>query len=208
MNPTIFLVRHGETDLNDPKNEAIRGYSDIPLGINGVVGVKDTARFLADGDYPIQRVLSSPLQRAMMTAQMIADPFKAKVVPNHGLLPWNLGKLTGVAVKIAAAQMNYYQDYPDIKVTEGESYRDFYDRWTKALDDMLLYAETHLEEILVGVVHSRNLLALPSILGDRNIGDVPVKGGPDPESVTKIEKEDDTWTMKVIFEEKNNEMVY
>src|SRR5579863_9346231 len=113
MNPTILLVRHGETALNDPKNEAIRGYSDIPLSVEGSKGVKAAAQFLADEELPIPRILASPLQRTMMTAQVIADPSHAKVIPTNGLLPWNLGDLTGQPIKEVAPIMDYYQEYYD-----------------------------------------------------------------------------------------------
>jgi broad specificity phosphatase PhoE len=201
MNSTVLLVRHGETALNDPKNEAIRGYSDIPLSIEGSKGVKAAAQFLADSKMTIVRVLSSPLQRTMMTAMVIAAPSHAKVIPCNGLLPWNLGDLTGKPIKKVAPTMDYFQEYSDIKVPNGESYRDFYNRWAEALDKMFLYAEENPTEVLVGVVHSRNLLALPSILGDRNIGDVPVKGGPEPESITKIEQINGEWKMSLLWEE-------
>jgi broad specificity phosphatase PhoE len=201
MNPTILLVRHGETPLNDPKNEAIRGYSDIPLSVEGKRGVEEAAEFLRAMDYPIQRVLSSPLQRAMMTAMVVADPRHAKVIPENSLLPWNLGDLSGKPIKDVAPLMDWLQDHPDIKAPRGESYCDFYYRWAAGLDRMLYYATVHEDEILVGVVHSRNLLALPSVLGDRNIGDVPVKGGPPPESITKLENIDGEWTMSLLWEE-------
>src|SRR5579863_9442045 len=116
MNPTILLVRHGETTLNDPKNEAIRGYSDVPISVEGTKGIKDASQFLADSKLKIVRVLSSPLQRTMMTAQIVAAPSHAKVVPSNGLLPWNLGKLTGQPIKEVAKIMDYYQEYPDMKV--------------------------------------------------------------------------------------------
>jgi broad specificity phosphatase PhoE len=201
MNPTVLLVRHGETALNDPKNEAIRGYSDIPLSIDGSKGVKAAAAFLADSGLTIVRILASPLQRTMMTAMTIAEPTKARVIPCNGLLPWNLGDLTGKPVKEVATLMDWYQEFHEIKVTNGESYGNFYNRWSEALDKMLIYAVDNPTEVLVGVVHSRNLLALPSILGDRNIGDVPVKGGPPPESITKIELGEEGWKMSLFWEE-------
>lgn len=199
MTPTVLLVRHGTTEMNDPTNERIRGYSDIPLSYEGKQIIKKTAEFLKD--YPVKKVLASPLQRSIMTADLIADAH-AKVYPNHGLLPWNLGDYSEQPVKEVASKMNYLQHYPDIKAPRGESYRDFYSRWSDALDKMLLYAVEYPEEIVVGVVHSRNLLALPSILGDKNIGDVPVKGGAPPGAVIAITNDGEGWNLKVIYEEK------
>lgn len=199
---TILLIRHARTELNDPSNEKIRGYADIPISFEGKEATKRTAEFVKGLGLPIQRILSTPLQRGIMTAHLIGQQFDAKIIPNDGLLPWNLGKLMGQPVKDVAARMDYLQEFPDIKAPEGESYRAFYSRWTDALDLMMFYATAHPDEVVVGVVHSRNLLALPSILGERQIGDVPVKGGPGPESVTRLDSdESNTWSMKLIWDE-------
>lgn len=202
MIPTVFLIRHGKTELNDPANEKIRGYSDIPISRDGKVEVENTRKFLEDGKFPVKRILTSPLQRAMMTAEITASSH-ARVYPNQGLLPWNLGRLTAQAVKVVAPTMDYLQEYPDLKAPEGESYRAFYDRWSSTLKKMLVFAEQEPDQIVVGVVHSRNLLALPSIIEGTPIGDVPVKGGPGPASVTQISKDGDEWKIKVLWDEHN-----
>ena len=200
MMPTILLIRHARTPFNNPADERIRGYSDVPISYEGKQGLLKTAEFLRKQDFPITRILSTPLQRGMMTAEVIGQAISAKVIPEHGLLPWNLGKLSGVPIKEAAVLMDHLQDTADIKAPEGESYRDFFNRWSEALTKMQIWAEEHPDEVLAGVVHSRNLLALPSLLGAKSIGDVPVKGGPDPESVTQLLLNDaGNWEMKVIW---------
>lgn len=186
--------------MNDPGNEKIRGYSDIPLSYEGKKGIEATAQFLKDGKFPIVHILSSPLQRAMMTSQLVAGD-RARVIPHQGLLPWNLGRYTEQPVKEVADKMNHLQSMPDLKAPEGESYRSFYERWGDTLDRMLEFVTKESDEILVGVVHSRNLLALPSILGNKEIGDVPVKGGPDPGAVVEISKKPGgEWEIKTIWE--------
>lgn len=199
--PELLLVRHGRTELNDPANEKIRGYSDIPISFVGKQGVEEAAEFLSKQNFPVHRILSSPLQRGILTASIIAEELSAKVIPNQGLLPWNLGALSGQPVKEVAPKMDYLQEFPDIKAPEGESYREFYTRWMDTLDMMMFYSLKHSDEVLIGVVHSRNLLALPSILGSRQIGDVPVKGGPGPESVTRVFQDDSgDWKFETIWD--------
>lgn len=199
--PEVLLVRHGRTELNDPSNEKIRGYSDVPISFIGKQGVEAAAEFIAKQKFPVKRILASPLQRGMMTASLIAEKTGSRVIPNQGLLPWSLGALTGQPIKEVAPKMDYLQEFPDIKSPEGESYKSFYTRWADALDLMLYYATKHPDETLIGVVHSRNLLALPSILGSRQIGDVPVKGGPGPESVTRVHMDDKgDWKFEVIWD--------
>ena len=196
--PTILLVRHGRTELNAPADERIRGHADVPISFEGKQNVLQTSKFLKTVGYPIKKILSSPLQRAIMTANLLVPD--AKVVPNQGLTPWDLGKLTGEPVKTIASDMNWYQHHPGVEVPGGESYQAFYDRWSYALEKMFAYARSNPLEALVGVVHSRNLLALPSIIGSKGIGSVPVKGGPGPESVTKLTLQDDTWVMDVVWD--------
>lgn len=197
----FLLVRHAKTDLNDPSNEKIRGYSDVPISYEGKKATEETRDFLRGLNLPVQRVVSSPLQRAIMTSSLISEAFgPAQVIPNKGLLPWNLGALSETPVITAIPQMDYLQEFSDIKAPKGESYRSFYARWTASLDMLMYYAEHHLDEILVAVTHSRNLLALPSVLGSRQIGDVPTKGGPEPSSVTKVYQDDSgSWTYKTIW---------
>jgi broad specificity phosphatase PhoE len=184
--------------MNDPKNERIRGYSDVPLSYEGKLAAEATGEFLAKTKMNICHVISSPLQRAIMTSNLVTQG-DALVKPDKRLLPWNLGKLMGEPVKAVAPKMDFLQEYPDLTAPEGESYREFYDRWTRGLDAMMAYAIDHSDEVLVGVVHSRNLLAMPSILGDRNIGDVPVKGGPSPASVVQLTYVKGTWHKKLIW---------
>lgn len=205
--PQIYLVRHATTELNDPDNEKVRGYTDVPIDTRGVMAVEITAKFLrkqqASEEAPNKRILTSPLQRAVMTSEIIASAIGSKIVPNRGLLPWDVGELSGEPIKTVAKDLNYYQEYPDIEVPKGESYRTFYDRWSDCLQRMLDFAERHPDEVVIGVVHSRNLLALPSILEGKSIGDVPVKGGPEPASVTRVYKPNGEWKMEVIHEAKS-----
>jgi broad specificity phosphatase PhoE len=199
--PTVLLVRHGRTEFNDPAEERIRGHSDIPISFEGKEGVLKTAKFLKDVGYPFHKILTSPLQRTIMTAKLLSAD--AKIVPSSGLSPWDLGKLTGEPVKDLIPQLNWYQHHPDVTVPNGESYQTWYDRWSRMLDKMFTYAKSNPMEVVLGVVHSRNLLALPSILGSTGVGSVPVKGGPGPESVTKLTYLDDSWTMEVVWDIEN-----
>jgi probable phosphoglycerate mutase len=70
VNPRIILVRHGVTDWN--REGRFQGHKDAPLAAEG----REEARLLADRlaasarDRPV-RILSSPLSRALETAQVI-----------------------------------------------------------------------------------------------------------------------------------------
>ena len=62
----LYLARHGETDLNI--DDRYQGISDAPLNARGI----DQARALALAlPLDVTRIVSSPLQRALQTAQAV-----------------------------------------------------------------------------------------------------------------------------------------
>jgi broad specificity phosphatase PhoE len=69
---TVWLVRHGEAEA--PPGLAI-GHGDPPLSVRGQRQIERLAKRLAA--QPVQRVFSSDLKRARLTAEQIAA--------NHGL---------------------------------------------------------------------------------------------------------------------------
>jgi probable phosphoglycerate mutase len=84
----IYLVRHGETDWN--RERRIQGSSDIPLNSTGQAQAKTTGELLSRRQW--DGIFTSPLSRAMETAQIIADqvglpapiPLSAVVERNYG----------------------------------------------------------------------------------------------------------------------------
>ena len=65
----ICLIRHGETDWNVLRK--LQGRTDIPLNENGRKQSKEVGEFLLK--YQWDRIISSPLKRAVSTAKIIAD---------------------------------------------------------------------------------------------------------------------------------------
>ena len=65
----IILVRHGETTWN--VEGRYQGQEDTPLSERGL----EQGRLLAEGlkDVPLDRAISSPLQRSFKTCQFCAD---------------------------------------------------------------------------------------------------------------------------------------
>ncbi len=67
----IYLVRHGETDWN--KERRLQGNKDIPMNSHGISQMERVGVYMADSDYRIDTFISSPLQRARMSAEIIAS---------------------------------------------------------------------------------------------------------------------------------------
>jgi broad specificity phosphatase PhoE len=89
----IILVRHGETEWN--RQHRIQGSaSDNPLN---EIGLRQAERLaLCLKGETIEAIYSSPLLRAMRTAQTIAEYHGLEVVPLPSLKEIDMGELEGV----------------------------------------------------------------------------------------------------------------
>ncbi|WP_036418467.1 histidine phosphatase family protein [Mycobacterium sp. 155] len=87
----VYLARHGRTRLN--AEDRLRGLSDPPLDEVGRAEASRLAVALA-GTRPVA-VLSSPLQRAVVTAQIIGAATHAPVSIDNRLNDRDYGSLTG-----------------------------------------------------------------------------------------------------------------
>ena len=66
---TIYIVRHGETDNN--KERVLQGRSNLPLNEVGIKQAEKVKEYFAEKDIQFDKVYSSPLIRAIKTAQII-----------------------------------------------------------------------------------------------------------------------------------------
>lgn len=66
----IYLLRHGETDWN--KKGLLQGHTDISLNQNGRIQVADTVRIMNGLRLRMDRIVSSPLKRALESAKIAA----------------------------------------------------------------------------------------------------------------------------------------
>ncbi len=88
----IILARHGETEWN--VEEVFRGRIDIELNQTGIKQAELLAEYL--GDLKIDAIYSSPLKRAVGTAEIIAGYHKLDVEIAPGLIDFNYGKWQGL----------------------------------------------------------------------------------------------------------------
>ena len=187
----IYLVRHGNTTY-DTKVDALL---DPPLDKDGVDRVKRTVAFLDREGIKADVIVSSPLQRALAVAEMIAHG-STKVTTHNACLPWNLGDLMGKEGAMVKDKLQFLKDYPDLKAPHGESYRTFYLRWEGFLRTAMKYTGT-----LLITTHSRNINALQSIIGGNPVGDVE-ESAPEASVTFLADNGFDDWTYKIIWEGK------
>ena len=97
----LYLVRHGETDGN--VQQWYQGSTDVPLNARGIAQAKYLSQFLQSVHF--DGIYSSTLQRAKMTAEIIAKP--------HGL------------------DVQSYDELQEINfgVWEGHTYQEITEKW-------------------------------------------------------------------------------
>jgi len=91
---TIYLLRHGATDWN--RQQRLQGTVDIPLNEAGVQQARQVARRL--GHLQVSAVFTSPLQRALDTAWILASSKRWPVIADDRLREIDHGTWTGMRI--------------------------------------------------------------------------------------------------------------
>jgi broad specificity phosphatase PhoE len=191
----LILVRHGHTCLNvRGKDERLRGWLDIPLDEEGLREAAETAERLAD--YPVDAIYSSDLRRARQTAEVLRRRVRApQVATTMELRPWNLGVFCGQRITDILPFLNQLNRHPDLAAPGGESFYQFYGRYSHRLNELMNLA-LRSSRCIVAVTHVRNLLAARTVIEQGNPDGVPVRGGPPTGTLLVVEKEDGVWRIK------------
>ena len=188
------MVRHGATALNNAPEERLRGWLDVGLAGSGVVAARRASRVLQ----PLEpaRLFSSDLTRAHDTARIMSVVLGLPVEPTRNLRPWHVGAFAGEPVSVAGPKLEAYMT---TKATEappqGESFRDFFQRWRRELTRLLALMRK-LDAPVIAVTHARNLYALNKLLfGD----DIPVKGPPHPGAIVELQGAPGEVTLRTLY---------
>jgi broad specificity phosphatase PhoE len=190
----LILIRHGHTSLNIPgQQERLRGWLDVPLSEQGLREAEETARIVAN--FGIKTIFSSDLTRALQTSEIISRVVYAPITPTPELRPWNLGVFAGQLVHQLIPFLHLLNRVPNTVAPGGESWNQFYDRYSNRLLSLMETAHKSKRNI-AAVAHVRNFLTAPTIVLNGDKTKVPVKGGPKTGSVYIIEKIGRQWQIK------------
>ena len=88
----IYIIRHGKTELN--KAKVLQGRSNFPLNEEGILQAREAAELL--GDVSSSRVFSSPLTRAVQTAEILAPHIKPVI--DERLIEMDYGPYEGMSL--------------------------------------------------------------------------------------------------------------
>lgn len=90
----FYLVRHGETDWN--LEGRFQGIEDIPLNETGLQQARECGKGLRKSKIPFDCVVSSPLDRAYVTAMTIAEALGIpEVFTDKRLIERDFGRVSG-----------------------------------------------------------------------------------------------------------------
>ncbi len=161
----FILVRHGQTEWN--RIERFRGRFDVPLNTAGIQQAQITGRRIAAQWQPVA-VYSSPLLRALKTAEAIAQPFQLPVQPVTDLIDIDYGFWQGlsndeVSVHWQTELEAWYNAPHTLSIPGGESLADLRNRAMKAIHWL---ADHHEDETIVLVGHTViNRVILLAVMG-------------------------------------------
>jgi len=166
----IILVRHGQTEWN--RVERFRGRADVPLNSTGLAQAQATARRIA-AEWRPAAVYSSPLSRALRTAEAVARSFGLPVHPHHGLLDIHYGEWQGltpdeVRQRWPQEARGWFEAPQVARIPGGETLDELRSRGFAAINDLAARHEGHTI-VLVGhtVINRVILLAVMGLGNDR-----------------------------------------
>lgn len=158
----LYLIRHGETDWNQVHR--FQGREDIPLNADGINQAKLTGNVLRHTG--IEAVYTSPLQRALRTAQEIAVQAGLRaedVYPMKELIERDLGPYSGQMVKDK-------QEYFTVAAGAGVSGMEPFDNVLVRMQQALVLMERAGFAAVAAVSHGAAINVLLAGLSGHEVG--------------------------------------
>ncbi len=159
----LILVRHGETVWNVEK--IYRGRADVDLDEVGIKQADLLGKYLSH--WELEAVYSSPLKRALDTANIIARYHKIGVYITDGLIDFDYGEWQSlpeqeVRRSYPALIDKWHNNPQEVRMPGGESLADVRARAAGVVDDVLSKYEGSVVMVSHRVV---NKVLICSLLG-------------------------------------------
>ena len=159
----LLLIRHGETEWN--AGEIFRGRADVSLNEKGVVQAKLLGEYLKNSR--LEAVYSSPLQRAVCTAERIVKPHSLDVRTEPALIDLDYGEWQGMPVaEVRKIYKNLYIKWkksPEkVKFPGGEDLEDVKNRTVAAVKKIV---KNHKGSLVLVSHRVVNKVLICSLLG-------------------------------------------
>ena len=134
----LMLIRHGGTAWN--VEEIFRGRADVELNETGIKQAELLAKHLTDER--IVALYSSPLKRALRTAELVVIPHHIDVTPAPESIDFDYGEWQGlshdtVKEKYKTLYTQWLNNPHLVKVPKGENLDDVGERVTSLVDRII-----------------------------------------------------------------------
>jgi broad specificity phosphatase PhoE len=158
---TILLARHGETNWN--REWRFQGHADPPLNETGRAQADELAAALAPEE--LAAVYSSPLRRALETAELVAAAHGLEPVAVEGLREVDVGSWQGLThAEVEARFPEQFARWRDHGQgwEDGETYEQMGKRVVASLLEL---ARAHAGERILAVTHGGPIRAALAFAG-------------------------------------------
>ena len=158
MSSYIYLVRHGETDLNN--SGVYYGRLDPEINEKGMRQCESLKSSLKNIDF--NAVVASPLKRALKSATIISGCEDKDIIVEPQLREIDFGLWEGLHYKEVMQKYpedwaNWGQHWIDYTIPEGESFRVFYSRVENCIKNII---NNNQENKILVVAHEGSLKAI------------------------------------------------
>ncbi|MFT4116378.1 histidine phosphatase family protein [Bradyrhizobium sp.] len=145
---SFCCLRHGATDWN--RQGLFQGRTDNPLNADGLAHAHDAAGVLQRAS--ITRIVSSPLLRALKTAEIIGAAVSVPVAVDSGIIEFDFGSFEGLPVRdtMAARGVKSAEGLVSILPDDGEAWSAMTER---SLACVSLWLERHPDDHFLFVCH-------------------------------------------------------
>jgi broad specificity phosphatase PhoE len=160
-NMKIWVVRHGQTDLN--KEKRMQGRTDALLNATGIRQAEQARAKI--GTIHFDAVYSSPLKRAIRTASIIGNVPEEDVLTDERIIETDFGKYELRKYALLGVGMTAYWTFPEIfpAPKSVETISSMVERSTSFLEEL----ESKSYENVLVAAHGGILRAINGYLLDR-----------------------------------------
>jgi broad specificity phosphatase PhoE len=159
---SFLCLRHGVTDWN--RQGRFQGRTDIPLNDKGIAQAHAAAQRLKN--VPLHHVVSSPLIRALRTAEIAAATLSKTVTIDNGIIECDFGSLEGRSIGATMEEhaIAAVEDLVSILPADAEAWALVSARSLGCVSKWLAH---HPQDEILFVCHDAVMQAMAEALCDR-----------------------------------------
>lgn len=168
MNTVIYLTRHGQTMWNIEKR--LQGRGNSPLTEDGIERAKELRDRIKD--IKLDVIYSSPIERALTTANIIKGDKNVEVVTDDGLREMCFGDYEGkITDEVRKENPNWdisliMKGNTELAAPNGENLAEVRERVAKAMDSII---EENKGKTVLVVAHGITLKAIMYYFKDEEV---------------------------------------